>query len=141
VHWAALCGDALTGIEADGSLAEGVRVSSAYLADRPGERNAQFVAAYGRAYAGQRPDHRGAGTYDIVQLLAQAIADEGTDRKAIRDRLARVGNALPAYEGVTGTIAFDARGDVPAKTVVIGAVRGGQLVTESGGAGAGAGAQ
>jgi branched-chain amino acid transport system substrate-binding protein len=130
LRWAALGGDALAGIEADGALAEGVRASSAYLADRPGERNAQFVAAYGRAYAGQRPDHRGAGTYDIVQLLAQVIADAGADRQAIRDRLARVGNGLAPYEGVTGTIAFDARGDVPAKPVVIGVVRGGELVTE-----------
>jgi len=32
---------------------------------------------------------------------------------------------------VTGTIAFDARGDVPAKSVVLGAVRGGRLVTEA----------
>jgi len=37
---------------------------------------------------------------------------------------------VPAYEGVTGSIAFDARGDVPAKSVVIGTVRSGRLVTE-----------
>jgi branched-chain amino acid transport system substrate-binding protein len=129
--WPAIGGDALTGIEAAGTLAEGVRVSSAYLSDRPGERNAVFVAAYARAYQGQRPDHRGAGAYDIVYLLARAFAEAGTDRRAVRDYLARVGTDVPAYEGVTGTIAFDARGDVPAKPVVIGAVRGGRLVTEA----------
>lgn len=127
--WPAIGGDALTGIEAAG--AEGVRVSSAYLSDRPGERNAVFVAAYARAYQGQRPDHRGAGAYDIVYLLARAVAEAGTDRRAVRDYLARIGTDLPAYEGVTGTIAFDARGDVPAKPVVIGAVRSGRLVTEA----------
>jgi branched-chain amino acid transport system substrate-binding protein len=131
--WPAIGGDALTGIEAagGGALAEGVRVSSAYLSDRPGERNAVFVAAYARAYGGERPDHRGAGAYDIVYLLARAVAEVGTDRRAVRDYLARIGTDLPAYEGVTGTIAFDARGDVPAKPVVIGAVRGGRLVTEA----------
>ena len=124
--WPVIGGDALTGIEA-----EGVRVSSAYLSDRPGERNAVFVAAYARAYQGQRPDHRGAGAYDIVYLLARAFAEAGTGRRAVRDYLARIGTDLPAYEGVTGTIAFDARGDVPAKPVVIGAVRDGRLVTEA----------
>lgn len=131
VRWSALGGDALAGIEGAGPIAEGVRLSSAYLFDRPGERNEQFVGSYARAYPGERPDHRGAAAYDIVQLLAVVLADAGTDRRAVRDRLARVGEDLPAFEGVTGTIAFDGRGDVPAKPVVIGTVRGGRLVTES----------
>ncbi|MGH7608195.1 MAG: ABC transporter substrate-binding protein [Gemmatimonadales bacterium] len=129
ISWPVLGGDALTGIEAAGPLAEGVRLSSAYLADRPGERNAVFVAAYARAYEHQRPDHRGAASYDIVHLLARLLEDAGVDRVALRDRLARVGRDLPAYEGVTGTIAFDGRGDVPAKPVVIGVVQGGRIVT------------
>ena len=131
MRWAVLGGDALTGIEAAGPLAEGVRLSTAYLVDRPGVHNERFVEAYGRAYPGERPDHRGAGAYDIVQLLATVFTEAGTDRRAIRDRVARIGMDAPAFEGVTGTIAFDARGDVPAKSVVIGAVRSGQLVTEA----------
>jgi len=131
VHWPALGGDALTGIEGAGPIAEGVRLSLAYLADRPGDRNEQFIQAYARAYPGERPDHRGAAAYDIVQLLASVLAEAGTDRRAVRDRLARIGGGLPAFEGVTGTIAFDGRGDVPAKPVVIGAVRAGRLVTEA----------
>jgi branched-chain amino acid transport system substrate-binding protein len=133
LRWPTIGGDALTGIEAagGGALAEGVRVSSAYLPDRPGERNAVFVAAYARAYEGQRPDHRGAGAYDIVQLLARVFTAAGTDRRAVRDYLARVGAGVPAYDGVTGMIAFDARGDVPAKPVVVGVVRDGRLITEA----------
>jgi branched-chain amino acid transport system substrate-binding protein len=131
VRWSILGGDALAGIEGAGPIAEGVRLSSAYLFDRPGERNEEFVGSYARAYPGERPDHRGAAAYDIVKLLAVVLADAGTDRRAVRDRLARVGNDLPSFEGVTGTIAFDGRGDVPAKPVVIGTVRGGRLVTES----------
>ncbi len=131
LRWPTIGGDALTGIEAGGALGEGLRLSSAYLPDRPGERNAVFVAAYARAYEGQRPDHRGAGAYDIVQLLARVFAAAGTDRRAVRDYLARIGGDLPAYDGVTGTIAFDARGDVPAKSVVVGVVRGGRIITEA----------
>src|SRR6267142_3014421 len=132
VHWTTLGGDALSGIERDGPLAEGVRMSVAYLVDQPGERNAQFFGAYARAYPGERPDHRGAAAYDIVHLLASVLAESGVDRRAVRDRLARIGSDLPAFEGVTGTIAFDSQGDVPSKQVVIGVVREGQLIPEPG---------
>lgn len=132
VHWTAFGGDALTGIESDGALAEGVRMSIAYLVDQAGDRNAQFVAAYARSYPGERPDHRGAAAYDIVQLLASVMTDAGTDRRAIRDRVARIGKDLPPFDGVTGRIAFDSSGDVPTKPVVIGTVREGKLVPEPG---------
>jgi len=132
VHWTTLGGDALSGIETNGPLAEGVRMSVAYLVDQPGERNAQFIGAYARAYPGERPDHRGASAYDIVHLLASVLPESGTDRRAIRDRLARIGGELPAFEGVTGAIAFDSHGDVPAKPVLIGVVRDGRLTPEPG---------
>ncbi len=130
LRWRLLGGDALTGIEAVSTLADGTHIGSAYLPDRPGDRNAAFVADYARAYPGERPDHRGAGAYDAVMLLAQAIAAVGADRAAVRDYLARVGSAVPPFDGVTGKIAFDSLGETPAKSVVIGVVRSGRLVTE-----------
>ena len=131
VAWPVLGGDALTGIEADGPLAEGVRLSSAYLPDRRDERNAAFVTDYARAYQGERPDHRGAGAYDAVFLLARAVDEAGAARRAIRAYLAGVGHGRAAFDGVTGTIAFDTSGDVPAKSVVIGVVRDGRLVAQA----------
>src|SRR5207245_5327830 len=89
LRWPVIGGDALTGIE--GPLAEGVRFSSTYLPQQPGDRNARFVAAYARAFHGERPDHRGAGAYDILRLLAQAIGEVGPGRRAIRDYIAQVG--------------------------------------------------
>src|SRR5207247_1277568 len=70
------------------------------------------------------------GGPDILLLLARAMDKVGADRRAIRDYLARVGRGQPPFEGVTGPIAFDANGDVAGKTVVIGVVRDGRLVTE-----------
>lgn len=131
VPWPVMGGDALTGIETLGPLAEYVRVASAYLADRPGAANATFTAEYARQFDGTRPDHRGAGAYDIVHLLARAMDQGGVSRSAIREYLATVGNSRPAYDGVTGRIAFDERGEVPDKSVVIGVVRGGRLATEA----------
>ncbi len=129
--WAVIGGDALSGVEALGPLAEGVRISSAYLADQPGERNTAFVAAYARAYgADAAPDHRGAAAYDIVHLLADALEEVGPDRRAVRDYLAGVGTRHPAFDGVTGVVAFDDRGEMPARSVAIGVVTAGRLVAE-----------
>ena len=50
-------------------------------------------------------------TYDAVWFLAAAARSAGIRRQAIRDYLAGVGTRYPPYEGVTGTIAFDADGD------------------------------
>jgi branched-chain amino acid transport system substrate-binding protein len=132
IHWPVIGGDALAGIETGGTLAEGVRISAAYLPDQAGEKSATFVAEYLRAHPGQRPDHRAASAYDIVNLLAQAISAVGPSRRAVRDYVASVGRGTPAFEGVTGSIAFDDAGDVPSKGVVIAVVRGGRMVAESG---------
>ena len=129
---AVMGGDGLSGIERGSVDAEGVFISTAYLPDRPGTRNATFVDAYRAANDGRLPDHRGAGAYDIVRLLARTIEAVGTDRAAIQAYLAGVGTATDVFEGVTGDIAFDEFGDVPGKEVIIGVVRNGRLVTAGG---------
>jgi len=120
-------GDALTGIQSEGAIAEGVYLTSNYLPEQPGEVNAAFLQAYSAANEGALPDHRGAGAYDAVHLIAAAIEEAGTRRERIRDAIAAVGNSRPAYDGVTGRIAFDDRGDVRDKTVLVAVVRGGRI--------------
>jgi branched-chain amino acid transport system substrate-binding protein len=132
IHWPVIGGDALAGIETVGTLAEGMWISTAYLPERESEKNSAFVADYARAYPGERPDHRGASAYDIVNLLAQAIDAAGPRRRPVRDYVARVGHGVPPFDGVTGRIAFDDAGTVPSKGVVIAVVRGARMVAESG---------
>lgn len=120
--------DGLTGVKDAGAVGEGVFVSSAFLPDRNTEAARKFVAAF-RARYNVAPDHRAAQTYDIVYLLHRAVREVGPDREAIRAYLAEVGGKHPAFEGVSGTIRFDKNGDVVEKPVVIGVVRGGELVT------------
>jgi branched-chain amino acid transport system substrate-binding protein len=122
--------DGMTGVKDMGPVAEGVYVSSAFLPDREDPRARDFVRRYQERYR-ELPDHRGAMTYDIVHLLAAAVQSEGADRVAIRRYLETVGRAggRPAFEGVSGNIAFDANGDVVNKPVAVGQVRGGRLVT------------
>jgi len=121
--------DGMAGIEAARSVAEGVYVSAAWLPDGDAEQTRRFVDAYRRAWGGDLPDHRGAGAYDTVYLLAQAIEAVGPDRGRIQAYLAGVGTRYPAFEGVTGRTAFDEHGDVVGKSVSIGVVRGGRLVS------------
>ena len=121
-----LGGDGLTGIESEGAIAEGVYVSASYLSQRPGEQNAEFVRAYGAAYDGANPDHRSAGAYDAVHLLARVIAEGGASRDGIRRALDRVAGEQ-AFPGVTGSIKFDENGDAEEKTVLIGVIRAGRL--------------
>jgi branched-chain amino acid transport system substrate-binding protein len=123
-----LGGDALAGLETTRGT-DGVITSTAYLPDRPGERNQAFVEAYRAAYGAQPLDHRGAAAYDIVYLLARGIEAVGPNRSRLTEYLAGVGTASPPFDGVTGRIAFDAQGDVPAKTVVLGVIRNGAVIT------------
>jgi branched-chain amino acid transport system substrate-binding protein len=123
--------DGLTGLKDAGAPAEGVFVSSAFLPDRPTELARQFVSRYRARYNNALPDHRGAMTYDVINLLRRSINEVGTDRQKLRDYVARIGadGGEPAFEGVSGTIRFDRNGDVTGKEVSLGVVRGGQLVT------------
>ena len=121
--------DGLEGIEAIGPLAEGVYISQAYLPTLDSPANRRFVEAWRRKYpTAGLPTQPAAATYDAVYLLHDVIARVGTDRKAVRDELARVGSAVPAFAGVTGRVAFDSLGDVPASQVHVAVVRSGTVV-------------
>ena len=121
-------GDGLEGIHEAGALAEGVYLSSAYFPNLPTEANRRFVEAYRRRYPGAGiPNQPAAAAYDAVYLLRDVIARAGTERLAVRRALAGVGSATPPFEGVTGTVAFDAAGDVPNQNVYIGLVKNGNV--------------
>lgn len=128
-----LGGDGLEGIEQAGSLAEGTYVSNGYLAGLDSPRNNEFVATWRKRYPdGSEPNQPAAATYDILYLLRDVIGRVGTDRAKVRDAVAETGRQAPAFPGVTGDIAFDARGDVPKQRVVIGVVTQGRIVAVEG---------
>jgi branched-chain amino acid transport system substrate-binding protein len=128
VRLPAMGGDGLEGIEAAGPLAEGIYLTAAYVASIRTPENAAFVAAYQRRYPGLGlPNQPAAATYDAIRLLADVIGRAGTDREAVRAALAEVGTAVPAFTGVTGSIAFDQVGDVPDGQVYVTVVRDGRI--------------
>lgn len=122
--------DGITGLKDAGDIADGVYITSAFLPDRGAPAARKFVSDYIEKFT-ELPDHRGAMTYDAVYLVARALREVGTDRRALRDYIAGVGTSAPAYDGVSGAIVFDENGDVSGKEVTVGVVRGGRIVTAS----------
>ena len=78
-----------------------------------------FVDQYKAAY-GETPDSVAALSYDSAKIVLQAIVNAGLtgnlqkDRTAIKDAIA----ALRDFQGVTGTMTFNATGD-PDKSMVV----------------------
>jgi len=126
-----LGGDGLEGIQEAGALAEGVYLSSPYFPSIPSAANRRFVEAFRRKY-NALPNQPAAGTYDALYLLRDVIARAGTARADVRRVLAGVGSVSPPFEGVTGTVAFDANGDVPNQNVYIGVVQHGAVTVVNG---------
>jgi branched-chain amino acid transport system substrate-binding protein len=123
-----LGGDGLEGIEEAGAIAEGVYLSSAYLPTLATPANRAFIQAYRKKFPGAGlPNQPAAATYDAVYLLRDVIAKAGPKRADVRRVLAQVGSGTPAFKGVTGTVAFDQRGDVPKQAVYIGVVQDGTV--------------
>jgi branched-chain amino acid transport system substrate-binding protein len=123
-----LGGDGFDGMEDKGPIAEGIYTSTVYLPTLNTEANRKFLQAYRARYPlGSPVDYSAAATYDIVYLLRDALLRAGSDRRALRDAVADIGRGNPAFEGVTGTIAFDQNGDVPQLNIQIGVVRNGTL--------------
>jgi branched-chain amino acid transport system substrate-binding protein len=123
-----LGGDGFDGMEDKGPIAEGIYSSTVYLPTLNTEANRRFLEAYRARYPlGNPVDYSAAASYDIVYLLKDALLRAGTDRRALRDAVADIGRGSPAFQGLTGQIAFDENGDVPQLTIQIGVVRNGTL--------------
>lgn len=78
-----------------------------------------FQAKYGRL-----PDTWAAQSYDGMYILAEALRQGGTDSQKIRDALA----ATKDFNGVTGTITFNAKGDAEFRGISIVVVANGKFV-------------
>ena len=127
-----LGGDGLEGVERLGPLAEGIYVTAGYLPTTDTPRNRAFVESYQAMFPDEPPPNiSAAGTYDAIHLLRDIIARVGTDRTRIRDALAALGTTDAPFEGVLGTVALDANGDVINPAVHVSVVRDG-VVTPPG---------
>lgn len=65
------------------------------------------------------PNHNMATAYDATSLILNGLREGSTTRQAIQAYLASIGRSRPAYQGVTGKIAFDANGEALSKPWVL----------------------
>ena len=121
-------GDGLLGLEAEAPDARDVYISTGFLPDQPGAEAQRFVAAFRERY-GTLPTGDAALAYDAVNVVLRAATEAGASRAAVRDYVAGIGSTTAAFEGVTGSIAFDENGDAVDKEVTIGTIRAGRLVS------------
>jgi branched-chain amino acid transport system substrate-binding protein len=96
-----------TFIHGVGTAAPTVRAVAWWHPDSPDSLSRIFVHRYERAN-GVVPDATDAMEYDAIMVAAQAVHDVGSNRRAIRRYLSRLGKDRPPYRGVTGLIAFGA---------------------------------
>ena len=100
---------------------EGSYVALEWHLDVENEASRRFVGAYEEFY-GRSPESMAALTWDAFGLLFEAIAGRGsTDGAEIRQGLANIGS----FQGATGTIAFNGRGE-PVKDVLLLHIVGGE---------------
>ncbi len=112
-------------IELAGPAAEGVLLSTTFVADSPNPLVSGFVADYKKRYNGE-PNQFAAQAYDAVGILLDAIKRVGpaATRAQIRDALA----ATASYPGVTGSTTFDKATREPNKTLAKLQIKGGKFV-------------
>lgn len=95
-------------LELGGSSVEGLRTSSIFMITDSRPEVQEFIKTFKTRNNGVDPNMFAAIAYDAINIMANAIEKAGTDRKAIRDELAKMKN----YVGMTGKFGFTERRDV-----------------------------
>jgi branched-chain amino acid transport system substrate-binding protein len=119
-------GDGWTPLALDTTISEGAYVGAPFSAEDPRAEAQRFVQAFRTRYH-VSPDGNAALGYDATMLLARAIAEAGTSRRAVREWLTSLGTEW-SFPGVTGNIRFRESGDVVGKGFVMTQIRRGALI-------------
>lgn len=115
-------------IELAGDAADGIYFSTPFSPSNTAENVQNYVKAYEEAYEGKSTDFNGAQTYDTVYLIKKAVEESGSiDSTAIRDALR---NSQEPYVGVSGSIQFDANGEVIKNVNIVTVINGEHVVVK-----------
>jgi len=113
--------DSTVVIELAGEASEGLQVINVPTISEESEFGQKFVAEYGAPESNMAWAGYG---YDTLGVLAQTIAEVGTDGPAMRDYL----YGMDKYAGVVGNISFDENGDVVGVKYALREVKDGAFV-------------
>jgi branched-chain amino acid transport system substrate-binding protein len=113
-------------VQTGGAAAEGVVFSTHMSLEDPNPVVQKFKSDY-QAMFGNPPENAFAALgYDAMKLLAKAIEIVGTDDpKKIPEGLAQI----KGFQGVSGTVSYEAGSQVPNKSVAVIEVKDGKFVT------------
>lgn len=95
-------------LELGGSAVEGLRTSTIFMETDPRPEVQEFIKVFKARNNNVAPNMFAAIAYDAITIMANTIEKAGTDRKAIRDELAKMQN----FVGMTGKFGFTERRDV-----------------------------
>ena len=95
-------------LELGGSSVEGLHTSTIFMETDPRPEVQEFVKTFKARNNNVAPNMFAAIAYDAITILANTIEKAGTDRKAIRDELAK----MKDFVGMTGKFSFTERRDV-----------------------------
>jgi branched-chain amino acid transport system substrate-binding protein len=95
-------------LEIGGTAVEGLHTSTVFLETDPRPEVQEFVKTFKARNNNVSPNMFAAIAYDAISVLTNAIEKAGTDRKAIRDELAKTKD----FVGMTGKFSFTERRDV-----------------------------
>lgn len=112
-------------LELAGPAAEGVLLSTTFVADSAAPHVQSFVAEYTKRFGGA-PNQFAAQAYDAVGIMLEALkrVGPGATRAQMREALAATAN----YPGVTGATTFDRATREPNKTLAKLQIKGGKFV-------------
>jgi len=110
-------------IELGGAAVEGVVNICLFVPTSEDPKVKEFTRKFQAKY-GYLPDTWAAQSYDGMGILAQALRKAGTDSAKIRDALA----ATSDFQGVTGTITFNAKGDAEFRGTSVVTIKDGRFV-------------
>ena len=95
-------------LELGGTSVEGLRTSTIFMETDPRPEVQEFIKTFKTRNNNVAPNMFAAIAYDAITIMANTIEKAGTDRKAIRDELAKMQN----FVGMTGKFSFTERRDV-----------------------------
>ena len=118
-------GDGWQGVIADTTVAEGAYIGMSFTRQDPNPSAKAFVAAFRKKFK-HDPEAHAALAYDATKLVAHALRESGSDRRAVRDYLRSLTRAT-AVPGVTGPAYFEESGDPVGIRFRVGRVESGLL--------------
>ncbi|KUO77460.1 MAG: branched-chain amino acid ABC transporter substrate-binding protein [Desulfosporosinus sp. BRH_c37] len=120
-------GDGLQGddlMKIGGAAVEGSISYAGFSPEQPTPNTEKFINAYKAKYSNELPDLFAAQGYDALMLVAKAIKDaKSADPEKFKDTLA----VTKAYDGVSGTITFQASREPIKSPVYLLEVKGGKF--------------